>query len=87
MVERVARAMFEVGHADAHGPDIYEEQADWWRECARAAIAALREPTEAMIAAGWEGGDWCKPTISYHDDDAPQQCWRAMIDAALTEPR
>ena len=41
MVERVARAMFDVGHADAHGPDVYEAEAGWWREIARAAIEAM----------------------------------------------
>lgn len=52
---------------------VYEDQA-------RAVIEALREPTEAMIAAGED----C-PIVNYDGND-PKQVWQAMIDAALKEP-
>lgn len=55
---------------------------------ARAAIAAMREPTEAMIEAGatasWysdeHGMAWRLPS------ETVEQIWRAMIDAALLPP-
>jgi len=51
-------------------------------QLARAAIAALREPTEAMLEAGLEA--------HYDPDDWRIRelgtTWRAMIDAALVEP-
>ena len=40
---------------------------------ARAAIAAMREPTEAMMEAG----------NPYADDNAVWRAWRAMIDITL----
>lgn len=42
---------------------------------ARAAIRAMREPTEKMV----EAGEW--PA----EDDGALACWQAMIDAALGE--
>jgi hypothetical protein len=74
------------------------EPYDWRREadstsvgtagflrCARAAIAAMREPTEAMRGAGKlemiyaEAG----PSHLALADDCAAPVWRAMIDAAL----
>lgn len=74
MVERVAKAL----HAGSDSPTEwfdYETDREYWRDQARAAIAAMREPTEAMCAAAEATGDhW------YFDDS-----WAAMIDAALKE--
>jgi len=50
------------------------------RDLARAAIAALREPTAAMLQA-WDVANIQGP----QDDKWKQIVWRAMIDAALTE--
>lgn len=52
---------------------------------ARAAIAAMREPTEAMEIAG------CDAFSRKFDDPgvaavSPEVAWRAMIDAAMKEP-
>ncbi len=44
---------------------------------ARAAIAAMREPTDKMICAALDAND--KGTRAYSD------WWRAMIDAALSD--
>jgi hypothetical protein len=72
MAERVARAM----HGNRYEwprPEFAEHREDY-REMARRAIAAMREPTEAMLnAANSEevGHPWA--TLA----------WRAMIDAAL----
>ena len=42
--------------------------ADGFRRVAREAIKAMREPTEAMVAAGWAD---------------PADAWPSMIDTAL----
>jgi hypothetical protein len=81
MVERAARAMFNVGRTDAHGGDIYEEQADWWREVARAAIEAMREPTEDMLYHSGDRRGY--PYISYHQKLDTAGLWRSLIDKAL----
>jgi hypothetical protein len=53
-------------------------------ELARDILEALREPTEAMLAAGLDGYRFG----AQNDDEgyavAADQCWQAMIDAALT---
>lgn len=79
MIERVARA---ICLADRYNPDeswpVYEKQA-------RAAIAAMREPTTSMSEAGCplpdnSGAPYC------YDQSVIDGAWRAMIDAALKEP-
>jgi len=66
MIERVARAIAEQNHGSTW---------DEWIDEARAAIEAMREPTEAMINAG---------DRTDHDVEATM-VWRAMIDEALGE--
>ena len=65
MVERVADAIMAVVSANEIHDDVFEEAV------ARAAIAAMREPTEAMKRAAWVSG--------------PEPLWRAMIDEALKQ--
>ena len=49
------------------------------RDAARAAIAAMREPTDAMAEEGFQHtGDPCWP-------ENVKQAWRAMIDTALAD--
>lgn len=72
MVERVAKA---IAHAvwrqsDSGTPPKWSE----WRDEARAAIEAMREPTKAMVEAG---------TVALHFRPAGLVAWGAMIDAAL----
>lgn len=84
MVERVARAMATQHWHDNclwDGPfPSVEQYADdeWtlWETTARAAIAAMREPTEGMVNIGQNKCD------DYLD---AAECWAAMIDAALSE--
>jgi hypothetical protein len=71
MVERVARAIAAVNHEDDF--DRSDEARRMFIEDARAAIAAMREPTEEMVKA-----QWSEPTCG-------AEGWRAMIDAALNE--
>ena len=70
MVQRAADAI----HAAA-GDEMGEKRR---REVARAVIAAMREPTEAMINAGWEDGN-----NGYGEGEEMAPIWRAMIDEAL----
>jgi hypothetical protein len=72
MVERVARAIYMVAPIGVR--DWVDAPASVREDClvcARAAIEAMREPTDAMIDAGGAA--------------TPRIAWRAMIDAALDE--
>lgn len=85
MIERIARAIAP----EAWEPGRYFGSAvrRWRREMsirnARAALAALREPTEGMVTMGESAAempddeDGCR--ITFAADDV----FRAMIDAAL----
>ena len=75
MVERVARRLLE-----SNGY-LWENASEGTREefeaDARAAIAELREPTEAMIrACDWPNTD---------RNSSLEDVWRVMIDAALAK--
>lgn len=88
MVERVARAIYEkaneqspvvgTGHAEADDGKTILDGAYDLLAIARAAIEAMRVPTEKMIAAGMtcESGTY--------EEDVPR-IFTAMIDAALEE--
>jgi len=71
MVERVARAILkEERNLDLELSSDITKQS--YCRYARAAIEAMREPTEAMLAAGDKKQDFYSGFI-----------WQAMIDAAL----
>jgi len=85
MVERVARAICasELGHfgviaaefVDANWHQFAPELSARYVRRAHAAIAAMREPTEAMIQEGYcEAGG---------TDADPENVWGFMIDEAL----
>jgi len=65
MIERVARAICKTENT-VYGWQHYED-------CARAAIQAMREPTEAMRVEG----------VRHHD--TVESIWQAMIDEALED--
>jgi hypothetical protein len=77
MIERVAKALWlDYWDGDACAWEDAEESArETSRSLARAAIEAMREPTEDMIEAG----------RSENFGNYPNQAWHAMIDQALTE--
>lgn len=91
MVERVARAMWEdrqrfVKSIDPNLPDL-EEWGDGTIPKsnnvigeARAAIAAMREPTAEMVKAAFDSVDFQSASESEIEDG-----WQSMIDAALKE--
>ncbi len=77
-IEEVAEAVeaifYEYADADSHmGTDMA-------KRVARAAISALRKPSEAM----WEAGH---AALEVHGDSARASCWawQAMIDCILKE--
>lgn len=70
MVERVAKVIY------SHYPVSMGEA----RISARAAIAAMREPTRDMLMDGYT----IAPGL-YDDSWLAQQVWEAMIDAALEQ--
>lgn len=75
MVERVARAMYEIWYPcgmPPWGEAVISKET--WRKSARAAIEAMREPTAAMQDAF---RSWALP-IGELDKG-----WNAAIDAAL----
>lgn len=56
-----------------------EDSIEGWVEVARAAIEAMREPTEAMLEIG---GDTSIEEGEHIDE---RKAWRRMIDAALSD--
>lgn len=81
MLERVARAIYETEPfgTTAHGhpiawSSVAESQKDGFLLKARAAVEAVREPTDAVLNAGYEA----EPTGA-----AILPSWEAMIDAIL----
>jgi hypothetical protein len=74
MIERVARAALDAYYPQSIFSREHPER-EKFRLVALAAIAAMREPTEAMRDAGF-AENFGKPSYA---------AWQAMIDAALTE--
>jgi len=76
MIERVAREIHDAMEAF----DVFDDARDEWIKGARAAIAAMREPTESMRRKLWLYGN--HPDKEFVMDGG---MWREMIDAALEE--
>jgi hypothetical protein len=89
LVERVAKAMCD-GNWDAANfnetmnGDEPEDQRNYWREKARAAIEAMRVPTEAMITEGCNSGEF-EDRGDVVQPHAAKHVYTSMIDAALAE--
>ena len=103
MIERVAEAMWQAEWARAGNggrrrvpwPEIAPTDQDRYRFVARAAIEAMREPTDEMVAACWPlhhpWGANAPPAAERPDlfqtmTDLARADWSAMIDAALPSP-
>ena len=75
MIERVARAIYRHQCELNHYADKWDEvNKPYFIGFARAAIAAMREPSEEMVQAA------VRTTGGF-----PKPAWHAMIDAALEE--
>lgn len=86
MIERVAKAAYSSLFIDGDKwPEVLcSVSAEQFRKAARAAIEAMREPTQIMINAG----ESCDDEGSPNDGDFgrvanAEEHWQAMIDAAL----
>lgn len=82
MIERVAKAMEKFASQPLYNlpslePVLVGSLGDVWEYLARAAVEAMREPTEEMIHAGVWGSALRTMGKSY----------TAMIDAALIDSR
>lgn len=80
ITERVARALFKMFRS-------VPPQGEAWRdylEDAKTVIEAMREPTEAMVLAGYDTGSpgFCDEP---GENGTPAEVWDAMIDAALAQ--
>lgn len=76
MIERVARAVSQSFHDEGYIEGV-SDPAEWneFLKAARAAIEAMREPTDRMV---WDGG-----TALHDKGEDTAGIWAAMIDAAL----
>ena len=88
MIERVARAILAQGSGFAW-EDYAKEARQHALKQARAAIEAMREPTEKMSGASPDEGVKFRTTLFGQEGTLevrnPAAVWRAMIDAALSE--
>lgn len=96
MVERV-RAAIQVAMQEMNDwPEVEENSVDWTDRVVRAAIAAMREPTAAMIDEAYEAEKPHFNTVERNrawldslgirkkvEHERMALDWRAMIDAAL----
>jgi hypothetical protein len=80
MVERVARAIFEVEYPGGEVDEYrWERSKEAYLAQAQAAIEEMREPTDAMVDAG----DAVEPGVTGYTDALSH--YQAMINAALNE--
>ncbi len=103
MVDEVARKLYEAScaldpvepKAPEWGRDGYKTEVVYWHGLARAAIAAMREPTAEMQRAAFNQkvsfrstsgmSDLGQVSVEYasEPDKGAATLWAAMIDAAL----
>lgn len=93
MVEKCARAAYEKSvHLDPSIDDpewdaLPEREREYWRHIQRAAIAAMREPTEAMISSG-RGRNvdtGYRGSGAFVGDEEVRENWIELIDTILAE--
>lgn len=93
MIERVAKAIYEKQPAmKAMYPPIpipWDQASEVWRapflNFARAAIEAMREPTEGMVDAAYRVSVFGADLHDFVAHDCSGPVWEAMIEEALTE--
>lgn len=67
--------------------ELGQDDRDAYIADARAVIEAIREPSEAMEAAGYGNTKGDPDNTGIVDNPRPDDAWRAMIDALLEEGR
>lgn len=88
MIDRLAKAMQQrarepLGNIESLEPVLVGSLGDAWSCLARAAIAAMREPTAKMEEAGDELDDWGVPSDPGRGNADALAHWTAMINEAL----
>jgi hypothetical protein len=81
-LEKAARAMALKYYGEDVWPRVDPEQRRSMMDAARVAIEAVRDPTPDMRIAG--GIAWAEAAAETYVDNA-DACFKAMIDAMLTE--
>lgn len=76
MVERVAKAIFGNSHAIGFWDKVDDHFRDFYKESARRAIKAMREPTTAQY-------DALSATNKLWKELNSEEVWKTYIDAAL----
>jgi hydrogenase maturation factor len=88
IAERMAKAAYEkfnenlIGDLEPYWLDLDQSFKERLIEAQRAAIRAIRDPTEAMVAAP-EMNDWVWWTDVDVKPEEIAAAWRSMIDEAL----
>jgi hypothetical protein len=90
-LEEIARAMWEVVREDANAVDIELEEwddepqalRDDWIANARAAVEAMREPSENELDAFARAFGWKAQTADGREN--AKHAWQAMIGTILSE--
>lgn len=94
MIERVARAILNASLQSAGRAVLWtDEPSDWppehsrdeARQCARAAIAAMREPSDGMLNATLGLIDTGDRGTHFDREEQATGIWQAMADAALAD--
>lgn len=88
MVERLARAMYDEMEGPVNNADYKRQLAQWVlaERLARAALEAIREPTQQMVADGWKAIDVHKERqgiARLGPGPCGSDVYRAMIDSAI----
>lgn len=76
MIEKVAIAIAAWTYSGVKWDDCNDKVKEEWKMCAKAAIEAMREPTDEMLTAFYG----TTPKEQWLGKD-----WQDMIDAALNE--
>ena len=91
MMEQVERAIYASLKVEGFSHQDFDLlntfQKTQVNKMARAAVKAMREPTDAMVAVGYDNFMWgpCGSTSDDLPDANPNDVWIDMIDAVLEE--
>lgn len=88
MLEKMARAAeaaAEYDGEDRHSDCPGSDRVSNWPEVMRAALQAIREPSAAMLDAGYGDTKGDPDQTGRPDNPLPDDAWPRMIDAILNE--
>ena len=85
MIERVAAALCVAQEYDWDNLDYMDPRQDEFIDYARAAVAAMREPDEAMLDGYWHAAGESKE-MRPRTHASGRRYYQSMIDAVLVQP-